>query len=125
MEEEKKLQAYKKTEKNMQHLLLKKKLELQKLKEYVEIVCMNTENLTARLEFELGRKLGKFWFLTVFMSVALMFHAYANTSLLLTILNGAGFLFNWRSLYIPKNHFNMWYPTAFAWACIAFTLKAV
>ena len=122
---QKRLQRYAKAETELHNLISRKREHVKQLKEQAEITCAQADNLSFRLESDRAQKMGSAWALTVFMCATLMFHAYANSSWLLTALNGLAFLWNWRSLYIVHNHLSTWAPTAFAWAVVAFTLKAV
>lgn len=125
MSETQTLQEYEKAEGVLRKMLDEKREEVQRLQEQAAVVYDKSDVLTWHLERDRARKMGFFWALTLFASMMLMFHSYANSSMLLTALNGVGFLYNWRSLYVRRNHLDSWVPTGFAWLVVALTLKAV
>jgi hypothetical protein len=91
-----------------------------------QLSALTTQESHLQLSLERARmqRMGLTWFLTLVLNVALMFHAYANGSFLLTALNGYTVLINWRALYVRSSAPAI-YSYGVAWAVAAFTLKAI
>jgi len=101
-----------------------KQAQVDKLARQLSALTTQESHLRMQLELVRARRMGFTWAVTVALSVLLMFHAYANGSLLLTCANAYVFLANWRALYVASSA-SAAYVYAATWAVAAFTLKAV
>jgi len=99
------LDVYKAQKSEIIALTKQVKSDIAGLQEHADVYLTKRSILKAEYERDAIRKQSPIWHILSILLVAFMFHAYASKSHLFIVLNGVGFLMNWRKLYIKYDKY--------------------